>query len=135
MKKDSFLAFALLLFVALGCEPSNDANSRPDSRPAYNQGTGSGQQGTGSGQQGTGSGQGPVSVSGPDRPDYGPSRDPYENDHNYRLQQQGRAGPCAAAWDYLYASYFNWKNGAVTEGQYRDAAQRYEACVAQNYRR
>lgn len=122
MKKESVLAIALLLLVVLACEPGNNTNPRPDSRP-------------GSGQASTpGSDTGPVSGSGPDRPDYGPTRNPAENAHDYRLRQQGQFGPCAGAWDNYYAGYFNWKNGRITEGLYRDAEQRYNACVAQNYR-
>jgi hypothetical protein len=122
MKKESFLALALLLLVVLGCEPSNNTNSRSGSRPGSSQGSNSG------------SDTGPVSESGPDRPDYGPTRNPAENAHDYRLRQQGQVGPCASAWDDYYASYFNWKNGRITEGQYRDPEQRYNGCVAQNYR-
>jgi hypothetical protein len=123
MKKESLLALALLLLVVLGCEPSNNTNSRPGSRPGSSQGSSSGQD------------TGPVSnTSGPDRQDYGPNRNPAESAHDYRLRQQGQVGPCASAWDDYYASYFNWKNGRITEGQYRDAEQRYDVCVAQNYR-
>jgi hypothetical protein len=126
MKEESFLALALLLLVVLGCEPSNNTTSRP----------GSNSQISNSGQvSDSGQDAGPVSnTSGPDRQDYGPNRNPAENAHDYRLRQQGQVGPCASAWDYYHASYFDWKNGRITEGQYRDAEQRYDWCVAQNYR-
>ena len=121
MKKDSLLALALLILVALGCEPSSTINSGRDNRPTAQP-------------AGNARDDGPVSVSGPDRPDYGPTRHPAENAHDYTLRQQGQIGPCGRAWDYMYASYFEWKNGRMTEGQYRDAERGYNECVARNYR-
>ena len=121
MKKESFLALALLLLVVLGCEPSNNTNSRPGPGPGSSPGSNSGTD------------TGPVSNSGPDRPDYGPNRNPAENAHDYQLRQRGQAGPCSRTWDDYYASYFNWKNGRITEAQYRNAEQIYDQCVAQNY--
>ncbi|HEV2706148.1 MAG TPA: hypothetical protein VGV59_09505 [Pyrinomonadaceae bacterium] len=77
---------------------------------------------------------GPVSESGVNRQDYGPTRHPAENAHDYQLRQQGQIGPCGRAWDYMYANYFNWKNGKLSEAQYREIERVYNACVAQNYR-
>lgn len=110
--KRPLLALALLLFVVLGCEPTNTTNASSDS----------------------GADSGPVATSGPDRPDYGPTRHPAENAHDYSLRQQGQIGPCGLAWDEFHASYFNWKNGMIPEGQHRDAERQYDGCVAQNYR-
>jgi len=77
---------------------------------------------------------GPVSVSGPDRQDYGPNRHPAENAHDYTLRQQGQIGPCGRAWDDFHASYFSWKNGTIPEEQHRALERAYNDCVAQNYR-
>lgn len=80
----------------------------------------------------TGCEPGPVSTSGPDRQDYGPTRHPAENAHDYTLRQQGQIGPCGRAWDDYEAAYFAMKNGAIPEHVFREAQRRYEECVAQN---
>ena len=121
MKTESLLALALLLFVVMGCDPNDNRPSGTSQRPPASQGSNPGQ------------GSGPVSESGPDRVDYGPTRHPGENAHDYNLRQRGQIGPCGRAWDYYYASYFDWKNGRITEGLYRQAEQGYNQCVAQNY--
>jgi len=118
MKKESFLALALMLFVVLSCEPSSSSNPPPPPQPTPVSSPDGG----------------PVSVSGPEQQDYGPTRHPTENAHDYQLRQRGQIGPCGRAWDYMHASYFNWKNGKLNEAQYREIERTYNACVAQNYR-
>ena len=112
------LCLLAMLLAATGCEPVSTPGPGPVATP-------------GSGPAPTPDG-GPVSTGGPERVDYGPTRHPAENAHDYQLRQQGQAGPCGQAWDQYEATYFNWKNGQVEEYLVREAQRLYDECVAAN---
>ena len=126
MNKNSILAFALLLFVVLGCLDSNsNSNSNSNTTPQNSGAPGS-----------TSEGSGPVSnTSGPTREDYGPNRNPAENQHDYlvRQQGQGQVGPCSSAWQEFYVAYFEWKNGRLAQDRFVEIQRRYDECVAREY--
>jgi len=75
----------------------------------------------------------PAHESGPTRVDYGPTRNPYENEDSYRLSQQGQIGPCSYAWEAYNAAYFAWKSGQITSDQYREAERMYNECCYRAY--
>ena len=79
-------------------------------------------------------GGGPVSTSqGPGSGDF-LTRNPYENDHDYRMILQGQRGPCGPSWDYLQETYRAWQTGQAEHIDYVDAKRAYDRCCAEHYR-
>lgn len=77
----------------------------------------------------------PSSNTNRGREDYGPTRNPYENQDNYQRQQQGSSGPCNPAFEAMHAAYFETKNGKMPIERYRQYEAAYDECVRQNYPR
>ena len=121
-----FLALALMLFVVLACDNSNNSQTVP-SRSGPSPGQNSGQS--------SGQGSGPAARSGFDPQDPGPSRDPYDNQDAYNQRQQGRQAPCVQSWDAYHAAYFQNKNGQMAIERFREYENAYKACVEYYYYR